>query len=75
MQDDKKNFKYYKALSIAFSLTTSIIAGVVIGYYIDKKAKTAPLFILLFLFSGIFFGFFNLFKIVSKKWFTTKKKQ
>ena len=42
---------------------SSIIVGLIIGYYFDKIFKTNPIGLLLFLFFGIIAGFVNLYRI------------
>lgn len=47
-------------------LASSIIVGLVIGFYLDKWLDTKPWFIIIFLFAGIAAGFKNLY-IEAKK--------
>jgi ATP synthase protein I len=60
-------FKEYKNLgpytSMGWIFPSSIIVGLLIGYFFDKIFKTAPIGLLIFLFFGIIAGFVNLYRI------------
>lgn len=60
-------FKEYKKIgpyiSMGWIFPSSIIVGLIIGYYFDKIFKTNPIGLLLFLFFGIIAGFVNLYRI------------
>ena len=53
------------AIGIYFGV--SIALGLAIGFYIDKKLGTAPIFFLIFMFLGIVAGFVNLFRLTMKR--------
>lgn len=63
MQDEtKKLFKqlwYYSSLS--FSIALSIVIGLAIGYWLDKRFETAPVLTLIFLGLGVIAGFRNIY--------------
>tara|TARA_Y100001958_G_C20776840_1_gene250210 strand:- start:328 stop:540 length:213 start_codon:yes stop_codon:yes gene_type:complete len=48
------------------SLFFYVIAFSSIGYLVDKKFKTFPLLFIIFLFTGIFIGFFQLYTLSKK---------
>ena len=48
------------------SLFFYVITLSVIGYYVDKKFKTFPIFFIILLFVGLFIGFFQLYTMVKK---------
>ena len=57
-KETKKLFKdlwYYSSLS--FSIALSIVIGLGIGYWLDKRFDTSPWFTLIFLGFGVIAGF------------------
>ncbi|OGF65520.1 MAG: hypothetical protein A2Y62_18695 [Candidatus Fischerbacteria bacterium RBG_13_37_8] len=60
-------FKYFKEMgpyiSMGWIFPSSIIVGLIIGYYFDKLFHTKPVGLLLFLLFGIIAGFVNLFRM------------
>jgi F0F1-type ATP synthase assembly protein I len=46
-------------------LTSPVIGGAVLGYYLDDYFKTAPILIAICIFIGIFTGFYNFIKMVN----------
>jgi len=67
MSDKKKgNFKFFEYSSLGFSFIFSTLAGFFIGTYLDKLFKTKQIMTIIFLFSGIIFGFANMVRIAVK---------
>ncbi len=60
---EKKFLNFAKASSIGLSLIFSITVFIVIGYFIDKKSGTFPLFSIIGLIFGMGGGFWLVFKI------------
>jgi ATP synthase protein I len=54
------------AIGIYFGV--SIALGLAIGFYLDKKLGTAPIFFLIFMILGIVAGFVNLFRLTIKQY-------
>jgi len=59
-----KDLWYYSSLS--FSIALSIVIGLGIGYWLDKKFETSPWFTLIFLGFGILAGFRNIYLAMKK---------
>jgi ATP synthase protein I len=60
--ETKKLFRelwFYSSLS--FSIALSIVIGLGIGYWLDKKFETSPWFTLIFLGLGVIAGFRNIY--------------
>jgi F0F1-type ATP synthase assembly protein I len=53
--------------SSSYSLLSSVILGLVIGYYIDQKNSTSPYGLLICLFIGMGAGFYQLAKLMWHK--------
>lgn len=53
-------------INIGLYMVSAILAGIVIGYFLDKWLKTSPLFFLIFLILGIIEGFRNLITATQK---------
>ena len=65
--ETKKLFKelwYYSSLS--FSIALSIVIGLGIGYWLDKRFDTSPWFTLIFLGFGVIAGFRNIYLAMKK---------
>ncbi len=61
-QETKKLFRelwFYSSLS--FSIALSIVIGLGIGYWLDKRFDTSPWFTLIFLGLGVIAGFRNIY--------------
>jgi ATP synthase protein I len=61
-KETKKLFRelwFYSSLS--FSIALSIVIGLGIGYWVDKKFETTPWFTLVFLGLGVIAGFRNIY--------------
>ena len=54
----------YLGLGIQFVI--SLVIFILLGYWLDKKLESSPLYILIGVFLGLFSGFFNLFRVVSR---------
>lgn len=54
----------YLGIGIQFML--SLFLCIILGYWLDDRYETSPLFILIGVFLGMFAGFYNLFKTVSR---------
>ena len=66
-EDTKKLFKqlwYYSSLS--FSIALSIVIGLGIGYWLDKRFGTSPWFTLIFIGFGVAAGFRNIYLAIEK---------
>jgi ATP synthase protein I len=68
MKDEtKKLFRelwYFSSLS--FSIALSIVIGLAIGYWLDKKFDTSPVLTLIFIGLGVLAGFRNIYHAVEK---------
>ncbi len=66
------NLKEFNALNVAFNIIGGVIAGLFVGYMLDKVAleffhkNTSPFFLFLFLFFGIIAGFKNAYQDFKK---------
>lgn len=60
-----KELAPYMTLGIDFALTIGLFA--LLGYWIDSKNATSPLWILIFSFLGIIVAFYKFFRITLKK--------
>lgn len=60
-----KELAPYMTLGIDFALTVVLFA--LLGYWLDNKYSTSPLWILILSFFGIVVAFYKFFKIVMKK--------
>ena len=66
-KDTKKLFKqlwYYSSLS--FSIALSIVIGLAIGVWLDKRYDTSPVWTLIFLVLGVIAGFRNIYLALQK---------
>ena len=68
MKDEtKKLFRelwYFSSLS--FSIALSIVIGLAIGYWLDKKFDTSPVLTLVFIGLGVVAGFRNIYHAMEK---------
>ncbi len=66
-EDKKKTYRKMTYLStLGFMLPSSIVVGMVIGWFLDKIFKTYPWLFLIFTLFGIASGFYNLIKGLTK---------
>jgi len=63
-KDISKNKEIGKYLNLGFQLAVAVGLGIVVGYWLDKKLGTVPLFLLLGLSVGAVAGFLNIYRIV-----------
>jgi ATP synthase protein I len=66
-KETKKLFRelwFYSSLS--FSIALSIVIGLGIGYWLDKKFETTPWFTLIFLGLGVIAGFRNIYMALQR---------
>jgi len=68
MKDEtKKLFRelwYFSSLS--FSIALSIVIGLAIGYWLDKRFDTSPVLTLVFIGLGVAAGFRNIYHAIEK---------
>jgi ATP synthase protein I len=65
--ESKKLFRelwYFSSLS--FSIALSIVIGLAIGYWLDKKFDTSPVLTLVFIGLGVAAGFRNIYHAIEK---------
>lgn len=55
-----------KLTAIGLELAWLVVAGVLLGRFIDHRLKTAPWFMILGLLIGAFAGFYNIFKVAAE---------
>ena len=60
-----KELAPYMTLGLDFTITISLFA--LLGYWLDNKNATTPLWILVFSFLGIVVAFYKFFKVTLKK--------
>lgn len=53
-------------LGIGIQFVLSLLLCIILGYWLDDHYDSSPLFILIGVFLGMFAGFYNLFKVVSR---------
>jgi ATP synthase protein I len=63
----KAFFDFLDTSSLGINLVVSTFIGLGIGLFIDKISGKAPLFTLIFLFLGIFAGFYTIYKVIKRK--------
>lgn len=66
-EETKKLFRqlwYYSSLS--FSIALSIVIGLAIGVWLDKRYDTSPVWTLIFLVLGVIAGFRNIYLAMQK---------
>lgn len=65
------NFKVLKYLSlisqVGIIMALPIIGSIFLGHYVDQKAGTNGLFLIIFILMGVYISFRNLFVMVLKK--------
>ena len=59
-----KNKEIGQYLNLGFQLAVAVGMGIAVGYWLDKKLGTTPLFLLLRLCVGAIAGFLNIYRIV-----------
>ncbi len=67
--DDSNDWIYYFSLVTQLGLVVviTILAGFGIGFFIDSKLNTSPLFTLIFLVMGILGGMINAYQMITRK--------
>jgi ATP synthase protein I len=66
-KDDKKKYRKMIYLSsLGLMLPSSIVVGMLIGWFLDKIFKTFPWLFLIFTLFGIASGFYNILRGLSK---------
>ncbi len=67
----RENQKVYKEvapyLDLGLQLALTIGVFVTLGWWLDKKFSLTPTLTLIFIFLGIFIGFFNFFRSINNK--------
>ena len=68
-EENPNEWLYYLTLVTQLGLVVvgTILAGLVIGYFIDKKFETAPVFTVVFIVLGIAAGLFNAYQMIMRK--------
>ncbi len=59
----------FRAMGVAsvcgLDLALSVLAGVLLGHYLDGQAHTAPLLLIIGLFLGLIAGFYTAYRIIA----------
>lgn len=68
-EENPNEWLYYLTLVTQLGLVVvgTILAGLVIGYFIDKKFGTSPVFTVVFIVVGIAAGLFNAYQMIMRK--------
>ena len=68
-EENPNEWLYYLTLVTQLGLVVvgTILAGLVIGYFIDKKFETSPVFTVVFIVFGIAAGLFNAYQMIMRK--------
>ena len=68
MQDETKQLfrQLWYFSSLSFSIALSIVIGLGIGYWLDKKFDTSPVLTLVFIGLGVIAGFRNIYLAMKK---------
>ncbi|MCX7832571.1 MAG: AtpZ/AtpI family protein [Actinobacteria bacterium] len=61
---DKKSYFYYAGIGV--DLVVHTVVGGLVGYLLDKKFDTMPIFLLIFTVLGTASGFLNVFKLLNR---------
>ncbi len=62
---NKESMKAYALLTqIGINMFTYLIVGVLIGNFIDNKLGTSPIFLMIFMISGIIGGFRSVYRLI-----------
>jgi ATP synthase protein I len=68
MKDESK--KLFQQLwyfsSLSFSIALSIVIGLAVGYWLDKKFDTSPVLTLIFMGLGVIAGFRNIYHAMER---------
>lgn len=51
-------------LNIGYTLLAAVVVLGYVGYRLDEWSELKPLFLIIGVFSGLFFGFYNMFKVI-----------
>jgi ATP synthase protein I len=66
-EDNKKEtLRLAQLSSVGIALVLCTMIGFGIGYFIDLKLHTSPVFVLIFLILGIAAGFYNVFRTLAQ---------
>lgn len=66
MKEEKDRRSYLTYAGLGIDLFVSTIVGAGIGYFIDKKMDSFPLFFIVFLLLGAASGFWTIYKTLQK---------
>ena len=58
--------------SLGWELALPIFCGALLGYYLDKSLNTQYVLTIVLLLTGVFFGYYNLAKLISLESLRTK---
>lgn len=61
-----------KVSGLGISIVFPIVGGALFGSYLDGRFKTQPKLTLIFIFLGLFFGVYNMYKVL-KDWVKDNK--
>lgn len=61
-----ENRKFALALSVGTVMTSNIVGGIALGYFLDRWLHTAPWMIVTFLILGTVSAFIGIYRIVSR---------
>ena len=64
--NDNRYRKYLRLSTVGLELGLSVIIGLLIGQWLDKKFDTEPWLLLLFLLFGLVAGFRSLFRLLKE---------
>lgn len=66
MPKDSEQRKFALALSVSAIISSNVVGGVLIGYYLDRWLKTGPWMILIGIILGTIGAFAGLYRLMSR---------
>jgi len=65
IEGDRNISKYLTLIGqTGLTMVISIVAGLLLGVWLDQKFSSQPLFLAIFILLGIFVGFFSCYKLI-----------